>query len=241
VPRPALVIREVDQLARRAKWRACDLAEALGVSVSMLNRLRAGTSAPSREVLGAMLRAFGGNLHVRELVLHFLEHELAIERAATLDAAPIASTREEPSLPFGARTRTELRAFVAHFLRKNLLSGRGLCITAADDAALRAATGYVRAALDAQGIPPVVLAAQAPLAGSHRASALAAPLVIAERVEFASKPVRAVLRERAAVRKPVLLTSLRPLADDTDLAPVLRTTTTLALHASSPPTPPPHA
>jgi len=76
VPRPVLVIREVEQLARRAKWRTCDLAEALGVSVAMLNRLRAGTHMPSREVLGAILRSFGTNAHVCELVLHFLEHEM---------------------------------------------------------------------------------------------------------------------------------------------------------------------
>jgi len=208
----------------------------------MLNRLRAGTSAPSREVLGAILHAFGENPHVRDLVLHFLEHELAAERAVMLDGTSVAAGRSEDALkPFGTRARAELRAFVAHFLRRSLSSGRGLCITAADDAALRTAATYVRAALDAQGLPPVVLTAQAPLAASHRASALAAPLVIAERVDFASKPVRAVLRERVAVRKPVLLTSVRPLAEDADLAPVLRTTATLSLSAPAPPTLPPHA
>lgn len=107
VPRPVLVIREVEQLARRAKWRTCDLAEALGVSVAMLNRLRAGTHVPSRDVLGAILRSFGSNTHVRDLVLHFLEHELAQARVGRLEAP-----KHDALASLDAKTRAAIQAFV---------------------------------------------------------------------------------------------------------------------------------
>ncbi|HYC59891.1 MAG TPA: helix-turn-helix transcriptional regulator [Thermoanaerobaculia bacterium] len=126
MPRPVLVIREIEQLARRAKWRMCDLAEALGVSVAMLNRLRAGTHAPSRDVLGAILRAFGTNAQVRDLVLHFLEHELALARAGRLDAAPERAREVDEDLhALDVKVRGELRGFVTHFLRRSLTSGKG--------------------------------------------------------------------------------------------------------------------
>lgn len=109
VPRPVLVIREVEQLARRAKWRTCDLAEALGISIPMLNRLRAGTHLPSREVLGAILRAFGTNAHVRDLVLHFLEHEMAQALHGRLDTPKLAG-QDDALTALDAATRTGIRA-----------------------------------------------------------------------------------------------------------------------------------
>ncbi|HEV7765889.1 MAG TPA: helix-turn-helix transcriptional regulator [Thermoanaerobaculia bacterium] len=216
MPRPVLVIREVEQLARRAKWRTCDLAEALGVSVAMLNRLRAGTHAPSRDVLGAILRAFGTNVQVRDLVLHFLEHELALARAGRLDAAPERVRDAEEDLhALDAKVRGELRGFVIHFLRRSLTSGTGLHVIGDDANALRAVVAYVRTTLDAQGVASVVLAGNATVSTSLRETALAAPLLIVERAEFASESVRTLFEARASIRKPVLLTSARTLPDET--------------------------
>jgi transcriptional regulator with XRE-family HTH domain len=215
VPRPVLVIREVEQLARRAKRRTCDLAEALGVSVAMLNRLRAGTHAPSRDVLGAILRSFGTNVQVRDLVLHFLEHELALAQAGRLDAAPEGLRDASEDLhALDAKTRAEVRAFVTNFLRRSLTSGKGLHVIGDDASALRTVVAYVRTTLDAQGVASVVLAGNAMASASLRETALAAPLLIVERAEFASKSVLALLDARASIRKPVLLTSARTLSDE---------------------------
>jgi transcriptional regulator with XRE-family HTH domain len=215
VPRPVLIIREVEQLARRAKWRMSDLAEALGVSIAMLNRLRAGTHAPSREVLGAILRAFGTNAQVRDLVLHFLEHELALARAGRLDAAPERARDPDEDLhALDAKVRGELRGFVTHFLRRSLTSGKGLHVIGDDANALRVVVAYVRTTLDAQGVASVVLAGNATVSASLRETALATPLLIVERAEFASASVRALFDARAAIRKPVLLTSARTLPDE---------------------------
>jgi transcriptional regulator with XRE-family HTH domain len=200
VPRPVLVIREVEQLARRAKWRTCDLAEALGVSVAMLNRLRAGTHVPSREVLGAILRSFGTNAHVRDLVLHFLEHELAQARAGRLDA-PKDTTKDDALEALDAKTRAVVRAFVRDFLRRSLTSGAGLRVIGEDAGVLRGVAAYVRAALDDQGVASVLIAGNATVAASLRESALAAPLLIVERVDFASESVRALIAARAGGAK----------------------------------------
>lgn len=205
VPRPVLVIREVEQLARRAKWRTCDLAEALGVSVAMLNRLRAGTHAPSREVLGAVLRAFGTNAHVRDLVLHFLEHELPDARAARLDAPGVRDGADELQA-LDPKTRAAVRTFVRDFLRRSLASGVGLHVVG-NARALRGVAAYVRAALEDQGISCIVMAGNATISASLRAAALAASLLIVERADFATESVRAVMDARAAVRKPVLTTA----------------------------------
>lgn len=205
VPRPVLVIREVEQLARRAKWRTCDFAEALGVSVAMLNRLRAGTHAPSREVLGAVLRAFGTNAHVRDLVLHFLEHELPDARAARLDAPRVRDGAAELQA-LDPKTRAAVRTFVRDFLRRSLTSGVGLHVVG-DARALRGVAAYVRSALEDQGVPCVVIAGNATVSASLRAAALAASLLIVERADFATESVRAVMDARAVVRKPVLTTA----------------------------------
>lgn len=232
VPRPVLVIREVEQLARRAKWRTCDLAEALGVSVAMLNRLRAGTHAPSRDVLGAILRAFGTNAQVRDLVLHFLEHELALARAGRLDATPeIVRDACEDLHALDSKARGEVRGFVTHFLRRSLTSGRGLHVIGDDASTLRTVVAYVRTTLDAQGVPSVVLAGNATVCASLRETALAAPLLIIERAEFASETVQALLDARAAIRKPALLTSAQPLPDE---AASGASRTASVLHLSSP-------
>jgi len=61
----------------------------------------------------------------------------------------------------------------------------------------------------------VVLAGNATVSASLRETALAAPLLIVERAEFASKRVRALLDARAAIRKPALLTSGRALPNET--------------------------
>jgi transcriptional regulator with XRE-family HTH domain len=202
VPRPVLVIREIEQLARRAKWRTCDLAEALGVSVAMLNRLRAGTHAPSREVLGAILRTFGTNAHVRDLVLHFLEHELAQARVGRLEAP-----KNDALASLDPKARAGIQAFVRDFLRRSLTSGAGLRVVGKNAGVLRGVVAYVRTTLDDQGISSVVIAGNAAVAPSLRESALAAPLLIVERVDFASESVRALIAARAAVRKPVLTTA----------------------------------
>ena len=198
----------------------------------MLNRLRAGTHAPSRDVLGAILRSFGTNAQVRDLVLHFLEHELALARAGRLDAAPeIVRDAGEDLHALDSKVRGEIRGFVTNFLRRSLTSGKGLHVIGGDASTLRTVVSYVRMTLDAQGVPSVVLAGNAPVSASLQETTLAAPLLIVERAEFASKSVRALLDARAAIRKPVLLTSARALPSDaaTDVA-----RTASVLHLSSP-------
>ncbi len=208
VPRPVLVIREVEQLARRAKWRTCDLAEALGVSVAMLNRLRAGTHAPSREVLGAVLRAFGTNPHVRDLVLHFLEHELALAHAGRLDAPHgVVRDADDDLRAVDVKARATVRAFVRDFLRRSLTSGAGLGVIGNDPGVLRRVVAYVRTALEGQGVSSMVIAGNATVTVSLRETALAVPLLIVERADFASARVRALIDARAAVRKPVFTTA----------------------------------
>jgi len=230
VPRPVLVIREVDQLARRAKWRTCDLAEALGISTAMLNRLRAGTHAPSREVLSAILRAFGTNPQVRDLVLHYLEHELPLAQAGRLEAAPRGTQRADDLRALDDAARTQVRAFVTHFLRRSLTSGEGLCIVSSKSRQLSAAVSYVRSALDAQGISVIVIPGNTTPGPSLLTAALAAALLIVERVDFAAEGVRALLAQRAAARKPVVTTSARRLDGSLDAPVVL-------LDATSSPSP----
>jgi len=186
-----------------------DLAEALGVSTSMLNRLRAGTHAPSREVLAAILRSFGANEHVRHLVLHFLEHELPRAQADRLEATPPAEHATLALLNAAARER--VRGFVTHFLRQSLATGRGLALVAREDRLLRSVVAYIERALDAGGIAALALTPNARVTPSQRDAAVAAPLLIVERAEFATDAVQTLILARTAVRKPVLLTSSRPL------------------------------
>jgi hypothetical protein len=119
---------------------------------------------------------------------------------------------------------------VTHFLRRSLTSGTGLHVVGDDANALRTVVAYVRTTLDAQGVASVVLAGNATVSASLRETALAAPLLIVERAEFASASVRALFDARAAIRKPVLLTSARTLPDETANA----VSRTLVLHLSSP-------
>jgi len=181
----------------------------------MLNRLRAGTHAPSRDVLGAILRAFGEQPRVRELVLHFLEHELPLAHVGRLDTAPRpARTTLDDLADLPDAAHRAVRTFVAQFLRRSLTTGRGLAVIA-DAAMLRRITAYVRTALDAQGVGVIAVPGNATMSASLRDAAAAAPLVLVERADFASDDVRALLATRAAVRKPVMVTACA--APDTPL------------------------
>ena len=131
---------------------------------------------------------------------------MAQARAGRL-AVPMDAGKDDALAALDPKTRAGIRAFVRDFLRRSLTSGAGLHVIGDDAGVLRGVVAFVRTALDTQGVASVVLAGNATVAASLRERALAAPLLIVERVDFASASVRALIAARVAVRKPVLTTA----------------------------------
>lgn len=203
--RSSLLIREIDRLAREAKWTPARLADALGVTRSMLRYLRLGRQQPSRAVLGAILNTFGKAATVGDLVRYYLEVE-QFEFAEDATAAKVCVGAEREGV-FDDATDSRLRTFVAEVFHASLASGRGLYLFGADTATLGAALAFVGRACEKRGVRTLTLRADARLSMSQGETGLAVPLLLVERVDFLSEPIAALLAQRHAAWKPVVATS----------------------------------
>jgi transcriptional regulator with XRE-family HTH domain len=213
----SLLMREIDRIARGLKWSNKDLAEALGVDPTMLVHIRARRNQFSVPLLGKIARAFPP-----PVIDEFIMYHLRVERAAH-DDAKLAVPDDLRIATLDAFSRREIRAFVRHFPRMSVETGRGLYLTGSDTALLASGVEYIQSALEAQGIAVERLAANAAVTPSHRRAALAAPLLIIERIEYVSVSVADLLLYRSEIVKPMLVTSTVPALelDDTRLARVL--------------------
>jgi transcriptional regulator with XRE-family HTH domain len=204
-------MREIDRLARDAKLSKKQLAERLGVDATMLIHLRAGRNLFSAPLLGRIAQVFPLP-SIDDLIVHHLR----VERAAR-DAAKLAVPSDDVLLErLEPGARRAIRRFVLHFARASVETGRGLYLTGEDTAALTTGVQFVGGALQQQGIAVERIAANATLSSTQGRAALAAALLIVERVEFASPAVTEVLIRRSDVVKPIVVTSTAPVAEIRD-------------------------
>lgn len=211
VPHSPQLITELLGLADAWGWSVEDLARELRVDRTTLLQYRSGRRALTVRALARIARRFGEQRMVRDLVWHHLAVECSPD-------APAGSPASAPTAlsPSAARN---LRAYVDRF-GKESLHGRGLYLVGTDATMLSAALLFLQAVLEEAGIPACRLRADRTPSASEVRAALAAPVLVLERFDFACAAVQSLARQRGDLVRPTVLTSMRPPGDITD--PYLR-------------------
>ena len=238
MPHAPQLITELLGLANAWGWSPEDLARELRVDRTTLLQYRSGRRALTVRALARIARRFGEQRMVRDLVWHHLAVECSPDAPA--DGAPIsAPTALSPSAV------RALRAYVDRF-GKESLHGRGLYLVGTDAAALSAALLFLQAVLEQAGIPACRLRADRTPSASEIRAALAAPVLLLERFDFACPAVQDLVRQRGDLVRPTVPTSMRSPGDISDphlrrvltgmtrLVDLTPATTTLPIHGAVP-------
>lgn len=234
--RPPRLITELLALAKEWGWSVQDLARELGVHRTTIVHQRSGRHALKTAMLARIARRFRNDRTIRDLVWHYLAVEYEERPAA--DALPTP-----PRVP--DTVASSLRAYLAGFSDVSVHGGRGLYLVGSDATLLSATLRWLQAAFKQQRIETCLLRADRPVSPSEARAALAAPVLLLERVDFLRESATDVLRRRADLVRPVIVSSMQPPATIADpyARRILTSTTRLLEVASFDPAPiptPPH-
>lgn len=192
---------ELIALAQEWGWSKEDLAQELGIARTTLAHQRVGRHALKTAMLARIARRFRNDRTVRDLVWHYLTVEY--EEGGQQVALPAL-----PRVP--NEVASVLRAYLARFSDESVHGGRGLYVMAGDAAMLTATLRWLQDAFKQHRVLSCTLRGDRPVAVSESRSALAAPILLIERVDFLREAVADVLRRRADLVRPVVVTSMQP-------------------------------
>lgn len=230
--RPPRLITELIALAQEWGWSAQDLARELGIHRTTLVHQRVGRHALKTAMLARIARRFRNDRTVRDLIWHYLtvEYEEGAQRGAL------------PPLPrVPDAVASSLRAYIARFSEESVHGGRGLYLVSTDAALLSATLQWLQRVFTQHRIVPCLLRADRPVSAAESRLALAAPVLLVERIDFMKAPVADIVRRRADLVRPMVVTSMKN--PDTVADPYVRRVLTsmtrlveIAPHPSSLPT-----
>jgi AcrR family transcriptional regulator len=200
VHRPPRLITELLALATEWGWSTEDLARELGIHRTTLVHQRAGRHALKTAMLARIARRFRNDRNVRDLVWHYLTVEY-VEGAQRNDLPPL------PRVP--EAVATALRAYLTRFGEESVHGGRGLYLVSGEAAVLTATLQWLRTSFTQQRIQPCVLRADRPVSVAEGRLALAAPILLLERIDFMGDAVAELVRRRADLVRPMVVTSMQ--------------------------------
>jgi transcriptional regulator with XRE-family HTH domain len=204
------LITELLALANTWGWTVADLARELDLDATTILHYRSGRRDLTKRTLAKIAARFGEHRMVRDLIWHHLIEE----------SGPAAgSTRARRAVPHGLDPAIEqaLRAYADRFAEESVHAGRGLFIVADAAATLTAAAQFTKGLFEAAKVPVCALRADKTPNAVESRFALAAPLLLLERVDFASPAVNDLLRRRADLVRPTVVTSMQPPDSVTDV------------------------
>lgn len=232
MPRSPRIITELLALANEWGWSVQDLARELGVHRTTIVHQRSGRHALNTTMLARIAKRFRNDRTVRDLVWHYLAVEY--EERPKDDAVPPA-----PRVPDAVAST--LRAYLARFSEETVHGGRGLFIVGDDAPLLSATLRWLHTAFKQQRIDACLLRADRPVSPNEARYALAAPVLLLERVDFLRDGATDVLRRRADLVRPIIVTSMQPpeAVADAYARRILTSTTRLVELGPSAPAPTP--
>jgi plasmid maintenance system antidote protein VapI len=199
--RPPRLITELLALTASWGWSVADLARELGVDESTILHYRAGRRGLTTRTLARIVGRFGEHRMTRDLVWHYLLSECAeAPEAENLLAAP------KGLLP---AVEQALRAYAERFAEESVHAGRGLYVVSDTAAPLSAALHFLQAAFAGKKIRVCALRADRTPTAAESRLALALPLLIVERMDFACDAVMDLVRRRADFARPIVCTSMQ--------------------------------
>jgi len=212
-----LLLHELELRARAKGWSLAEISQRLGFKPKWYFEARAGRVILTTLALSRILRQSPGDPRIRQLLEHYLTVEFPEAIQDTPTDAVLLDTLSSPA-------QATLRTYLAHFAYEHL-EGRGLWCVSPDPGRLAAAVRYLVAGGERDLRTFVRVLPNETPTDPH--ALLAAQLVLFERLDRASPTILESLRQRLAIRLPVVVTSLQ--RDLPSLDDALRTLLTSAV------------
>ncbi|HYC90591.1 MAG TPA: helix-turn-helix transcriptional regulator [Thermoanaerobaculia bacterium] len=207
-PKPRIIALLLDR-AHGWGWSTERLARELGIDRTTLVQYASGRRRLTMRSFAAILRTFGDDRMVRHLALHYATVEF--ER----------KPRVEPAVPLAGNVAASeaIVRYVDRFADESIHGGRGLFVVG-PAAALSESVRFIEQAFGRAAVRLCRLRADRRPSPADTQAALAAALLVVERVDFACDAVADLLAQRANLVRPIVATSMqRP---DALSAPSLR-------------------
>lgn len=198
--RPPRLITELLALTGSWGWTIADLARELDVDETTILHYRAGRRGLTTRTLARIVVRFGEHRLTRDLVWHYLLTECG-------EATEAEGVLAAPGLP--PMVEQALRAYTDRFAEESVHAGRGLYVVSDAAGVLSAALHFLRAVFGAKKIGVCALRADRTPTAAESRQALALPLLIVERMDFACDAVRDLVQKRADLTRPIVLTSMQ--------------------------------
>ena len=147
-----------------------------------------------------ILAVYGDDRAIRAAAVHYARVEYHPRDPESLEAAVDAL-----SVP----TVDLLRAYVDRVPEEAVTTGRGLYLHSTDAGSLSRAVQYLVRAFERARVPVCHLRADQPVTPADRRFALAAPILIVERIDFLHVSLADLLRDRATLARPLIVTSMQ--------------------------------
>lgn len=231
MPRPPRLIATLLSVAESRALSLADVAERIGVDETTLMQYRSGRRRLSMAAYANIVRAFGDERAIADAAWHYVRVEYHPPRPDSVDAAALALP--EPVVDI-------LRTYVERLPEEAVTTGRGVYLFSTDTRALLSATQFLLRSFEKGRVAVCHLRGDARPKAADRRFALAAPVFLVERVDVVAEGVATLLRERADLVRPTIVTSVLPpdATKDAHLRRILLSATRLVpiVSLSTPPT-----
>ena len=231
--RPPRLIATLLSFAKSRSLSLGDVADRIGVDETTLMQYRSGRRRLSMPAFANLIRAFADEPSIAEAAWHYARVEYHPPRPDSIDAAAMALP--DPVVDV-------LRTYIERLPEEAVTTGRGVYLFSTDTRALLSAAQFLLRSFDKARVSVCHLRGDARPTAADRRFALAAPVLLVERVDVVADGVAALLRERADLVRPTIVTSVRPPDEtkDAHLRRIFLSATRLVPIATSS-TPPTHA
>lgn len=196
---PPRLIAELITLTTADGRSVAELARELEVDETTLMQYRSGRRPISMKSYARIVRRFAEHRLIRDLAVHYAAVEYHVEEMPT-KLAPIAPA----ILP--RAVEQSLTQYAEAFAAESVRGARGLYLIGIDRA-LSAAAQFVVQLFDSAKVSMCRLQANKKPGASESRHALAAPLLVVERIDFLCEEVASLICRRADLVRPTIVTS----------------------------------
>jgi hypothetical protein len=199
VHRPPQLIAQLLSLADRRGEGFSDVARVIGCDDTTLMHYRSGRRRLSMQAFANILAKYGEDQGVCAAAIYYAQVEYHPPAPGSLEAAALALA---PS------AADALRRYVDRLPEESLTTGRGLYLCSADARCLSVAVQFLVRSFERARTTACHLRADRPVTAADRRFALSAAVLVVERVDFVRDAVADLLRERATLVRPLIVTSM---------------------------------
>ncbi len=200
------LLHELERRARALGFTWERLAAEVGIDRTTLAHIRSGRGRLSLGALHRIAAWFPTDTAIQRCVWEYLLHDVETQKEREERQAHRAGSAGALLDGLPDATRDHLQAFVTDFATR-ALRGESLLLTGTDPATLSRCLSFLETECPTRGIPVLRRAANAVPSRSSLPALAATPLLLVDRMEFASKALTAVLRSRLLYGKVTVATT----------------------------------